>query len=74
MFEKSNPSMNELVYSGNGVEIFRHGAKLYVRYDEGHFVPEMREGEITAQEALRAQESEQGAYEVLVAVQNRNKS
>jgi len=63
--------MAETLFSGFGVEIIRRDGRLYARYDGGYHVCQMREDEITEEEAARAQRSEKDAYEVLLACERR---
>lgn len=63
--------MSERIFSDFGIEIFKRGERYFVRYDAGEIVVQLREDEITAEEAAKAQESEKSAYEVLLACQRR---
>ena len=60
------------VFSGNGIQILQRASKYFIRYDAGHFATQMREDEISPQEAERAQISEEDAYQVLLVVQQRS--
>jgi hypothetical protein len=59
--------MSEGVFSGFGLEVFRRDGHLFVRYDAGGIVIQMREDEITEEEFMKLQQSERDAYEVLLA-------
>lgn len=62
--------MDESVFSGYGIEILKRGGRYFVRYDAGEIVIQPREDEITEEQALRAQRSEEDAYEVILNCQN----
>ena len=63
--------MDKQVFSGFGIEIVDRGGRFFVKFDGGGIAIQMREDEITAEEASKAQCSEKDAYEVLLAVQRR---
>ena len=63
--------MIQEVFKGFGIEILRREGKPYLRYDSGHFVTQMKEDEVSEDEAAKAQLSEADAYQVLLAVQAR---
>lgn len=63
--------MEKLIFSDYGVEILERAGKLLLRYDAGELVGQMREDEITMQEAEKAMRSEKDAYEVILACQER---
>lgn len=66
--------MNEIVFSDFGIEIFKRGERYFIRYDAGEIAVQFREEEITGEEAARAQESAESAYQVLLACQQRHNS
>ena len=61
--------MSEQVFEDYGIVLVRRGNKFFVRYDAGHLVAEMREDEVSEQQALRLQQGEQAAYQVLLEVE-----
>lgn len=63
--------MNEKIFSGFGVEIFQRGGRFFIQYDAGEIAVQMREQEVTEEEATRAQRSEKDAYEVILASKHR---
>lgn len=63
--------MNEVIFSDFGIEIIKRDERLFIRYDAGEIVVQTREDEISAGEAAKAQRSEEDAYEVLLACQQR---
>ena len=64
--------MNDTIFSGFGIEIFKRDRRYFIRYDAGEIVVQLREDEITEEEAAKAQKSEENAYEVLLACQQRS--
>lgn len=64
--------MNDVIFSNYGVEIIKREGRFLIRYDAGEIVVEVREDEITEEEAAKAQKSEKDAYEVLLACQQRS--
>jgi hypothetical protein len=63
--------MDELIFTGYAIEIFKRHGKFFVRYDAGGVVVNIVEKEITEEEAIKAQKSEQDAYEMLIERENR---
>jgi hypothetical protein len=63
--------MEKQIFADWGIEIIERDGRIFARYDSGEIVVQFREDEITAEEALKAQKSEQDAYEVLLACQKR---
>ena len=61
--------MAEQVFNNYGVTLLRRGGKLFVRYDAGHIAVQVREDEVSEQQALRLQQGEQSAYEVLLELE-----
>lgn len=64
--------MSDEIFSGFGIEIFKRDGRYFIRYDAGEIAVQIREEEITEEEAAKAQKSEGGAYEVLLACQRRS--
>ncbi|WP_219834743.1 hypothetical protein [Paenibacillus sp. R14(2021)] len=58
--------VERLVFSDYGIEIYERNEKKYIRYDAGEIVVQIREIEITAEEAAKAQLGPEYAYEVIV--------
>ncbi|PXV70850.1 hypothetical protein C7434_4338 [Pantoea sp. PNA 14-12] len=63
--------MNELMFSGYGVDIIKRNDEYYIRYDNGTIAMYEIESKISFYEALKAQKSERDAYEVIIATQSR---
>jgi hypothetical protein len=63
--------MSEIIFSDFGIQIIQRDSKFYIRYDAGEIVIQMREDEITKEETIKAQKSEQDAYEVLLMCERR---
>jgi hypothetical protein len=61
--------MTEQVFEEYGIILLKRDDKFFVRYDAGHFVVQMREDEVSEQQALRLQQGEQAAHEVLLEVE-----
>ena len=64
--------MEELIFSGYGIKIFKINEKIFLRYDAGEIVIKMKEIEITEKEAIKAQISSKDAYEVILEHENRS--
>lgn len=65
--------MNELVFSGYGIEIVRRDGHLYISYDSGGIASWIKEDQITEEEAREAAESPEGASRVILKCVNRAK-
>jgi len=63
--------MSELIFTGYGIDIVKKNDDYYVRYDDGTIAMFEKESNITFDEALKAQKSENDAYEVIIATQSR---
>ena len=64
--------MNNMIFSGFGIEIFKRDKLYFIRYDAGELAVQFQESEISKDEASRAQRSEESAYDVLLACQQRS--
>ncbi|MGG6192673.1 hypothetical protein ACQV2B_01015 [Pantoea allii] len=63
--------MTELIFTGYGIDIIKRNDNYYIRYDDGTIAMFEKESKITFDEALKAQKSENDAYEVIIATQSR---
>lgn len=63
--------MRVQIYNSDGVELFKDGAKYYIRYDAGSHQIAIREDEISEDEAKRVMVSSSEATRVLFALQER---
>lgn len=63
--------MNEVIFAGFGVDIIKRDGEYFIRYDTGTIAMIEKESKITSEEALKAQKSENDAYEVIIATQTR---
>ena len=62
--------MDEIIFSDFGIEILKRSERLYLSYDAGELIVNMKEIEITKEECIKAQKSEDDAYEVILNHQN----
>ncbi|MCK7427710.1 hypothetical protein [Enterobacter chengduensis] len=65
--------MNEIIFTGFGVDIIKRDGEYFIRYDTGTIAMIEKESKITPEEALKAQKSENDAYEVIIATQTRER-
>lgn len=65
--------MEKKVFSGYGVDILFRDGKYFIRYDAGGIAVKMREDEISHEEAVKAQQSERDAYEIILLCGQREK-
>ena len=63
--------MDELIFTGFGIDIIKRNGEYFIRYDTGTIAMIEKESKITLEEALKAQKSESDAYEVIIATQSR---
>lgn len=63
--------MTELIFTGYDIDIIKRNDNYYIRYDDGTIAMFEKESKITFDEALKAQKSENDAYEVIIATQSR---
>lgn len=63
--------MDELIFTGFGIDIIKRSGEYFIRYDTGTIAMIEKESKITLEEALKAQKSESDAYEVIIATQTR---
>ena len=63
--------MNEMIFTGFGIDIVKKNDEYYIRYDTGTIAMIEKESKITHEEALKAQKSEMDAYEVIISTQAR---
>ncbi|HHA1256730.1 TPA: hypothetical protein ACOEEM_001354 [Enterobacter asburiae] len=63
--------MNEVIFTGFGVDIIKRDGEYFIRYDTGTIAMIEKESKITPEEALKAQKNENDAYDVIIATQTR---
>lgn len=63
--------MNKTLYSDDNLSIFERLGRFFIRYDAGSHQVEIREDEISENEAEVAASSEGGTTKVLFALQRR---
>lgn len=63
--------MSELIFTDYGIDIVKKNDDYYIRYDDGTVAMFEKESKITFDEAMKAQKSENDAYEVIMATQSR---
>jgi hypothetical protein len=63
--------MDDVIFRGYGVEIFKRVSQYFIRYDAGEIVVQMEERPISEADAFKAQLSERDAYEVILASQRK---
>ncbi|EMG7110216.1 hypothetical protein V5J96_001425 [Enterobacter cloacae] len=63
--------MDELIFTGFGIDIIKRNGEYFIRYDTGTIAMIEKESKIKLEEALKAQKSESDAYEVIIATQTR---
>ena len=66
--------MEELIFCGHSLEIFKREGKFFVRYDSGGIVIHIIEKEITEEEAIKAPKSSNDAYEMIIERERRLKA
>ena len=64
-------SMSEKIFANNSMTIWRQDGRYYIEYDSGDQLSTVRRDEITAEEAVKAQQSPKDAYAVILAAQKR---
>lgn len=60
------PIKKELIFSGHGIEVYRAGETFSIRYDAGEIAVNLKEVDVSAEDASKAMRSERDAYEVLL--------
>jgi len=63
----------ESIFSDFGIEIIRRENLYFLRYDSGGIVVRMEEIEIFEDDVVRAKQSEQSAYDVILRIRDPNK-
>ena len=58
------------IFEDFGIQIFSENGKYFIEFDSGELVSKMVEIEVSKEDAEKAQESEQSAYEVIIKYQN----
>lgn len=58
------------IFEDYGVEIFAEGEKRYIRFDDGEIVSHFATIEVSHEDAVFAQKSDQDAYNVVIKYQN----
>lgn len=63
----------KVLFDGEGIELLENDDRFFLRYDEGELVVQMRDLEITAEEADRVLKNPREAYGIIIGYQNRNR-
>ena len=58
--------MPEKIFQEYGITLFKRGDRFSVLYDAGHLAGQLREDEVTNEQATRLQQGEQSAHAVLL--------
>jgi hypothetical protein len=58
------------IFEDYGIEIFADGDKRHIRYDDGGIVAHFNVIEVSEEDALLAQQSDEDAYNVIIKYQN----
>ena len=67
--------MERIIFDGFGCQILLRKGNYYICYDSGESAgSSLLENKITLEESKKAQNSEQDAYEVILAAQNRKEN
>lgn len=59
------------IFEDYGIILLKREGKFFIRYDAGEIVVQFEEVEVTERQAIRVQQGEQQAYEVLLEVQQK---
>ena len=65
--------MNKIIFEGFGITIVEDAGRYFITFDDGELVAHMTTVEVSAEEAVQAQQSEKAAYQVLLRGQQRTK-
>jgi hypothetical protein len=65
--------MEKVIATNFGCTILERDSKIYIQYDNGQSASWLVENEITIEEAKKAMESGEKAFEVIVAAEKRRK-
>ena len=60
----------EMVYKNDWMQIIKKGEQNIIQYNSGDLINSIREIKVSKDDALKAQKSEQNAYEVILKYQN----
>lgn len=55
-----------MIFTGHGIRVLKIDSRFFIDYDAGGIAVQIRQVEVSEQEAERAQLSERDAYEVLI--------
>ena len=60
----------EMVYKNDWMQIIKKGEQYIIQYNSGDLINSIREIKVSKDDALKAQKSEQNAYEVILKYHN----
>lgn len=60
----------ETVYKNDWMQIFKKGEQYIIQYNSGDLINSVKEIEVSKSDAIKAKESDQSAYEVIIKYQN----
>jgi hypothetical protein len=58
--------LEKVIFTGHGIRVLKIDSRFFIDYDAGGIAVQIRQVEVSEQEAERAQLSERDAYEVLI--------
>lgn len=60
----------EIVFQSDWMQVIKKGEKYSIQYNSGDLINSINEIEVTKLDAMKAQESDQSAYEIILKYQN----
>ena len=66
-----NEAKENQIFEGYGIIVLKRAEQFFIRYDAGEIVVQIKEVEVSERQAIKAQEGEQDAYDVLLEVQQK---
>ena len=60
----------EIIYKSDWMQVVKRGEQYSIQYNSGDLINSVNEIEVSKQDALKAQEGDQSAYEIIIRYQN----
>jgi hypothetical protein len=65
--------LEQAIFIGHGIKVLQRGRKFFIRFDAGELVVDMKEAQVSEEDALLAQRSEDDAYRVILRAKEKGR-
>jgi hypothetical protein len=63
----------QTIFTGHGIKVLQRGRRFFIRFNAGGLVVDTKEAQVSEEDALLAQRSEDDAYRVLLRAKEKGR-